>query len=187
MVSEKGKVPDNIVVVLKDASTGRVKQIVRTKLDGSHNIVTNAGDRYYAQRGAASTPHITITQMTVAASIRAATKGATFGDLRDAANVTQIPTGGTQTVDSGYPTTGDADSDNTGADSDVVTWLRTYTTTQGNTNVKAIVLNQVGAAATPGSQTSTQLLLNAATLAVSVAKSSSDTLKVFVNHTFTGV
>lgn len=185
MANDSSKGRDNIVVVLKDAETGRVKQIVRTRLDGTHNIITDAGDKYYAQRGAASTPFMTIAQMTVAASLQAASKGATFGDLTTAAGVSTIPTNGTQTVDAGYPTTGDSDTDNTGADSDVVTWLRTYTTTQGNTNVKAVVLNQAGAAT--GDRTSTNLLLNAATLAVSVAKSSADTLKVFVNHTFTGV
>jgi hypothetical protein len=185
MVKETTSIRDNIVVVLKDAKTGRVEQIVSTKLDGSHNIVTTAGNRVYAQGGAGSTPFITIAQMTVAASLQAATAGATFGDLTDAGGTSTIPTGGTQNLDAGYPTTADADADNTGADSDVTTWLRTYTTTQANTNVKAIVLHQTGAAT--GNRTSTNLLLNAATLAVSVTKTSAQLLKVFVNHTFAGV
>ena len=46
------------------------------------------------------------------------------------------------------------------------------------------MINQSGAAT--GNRTSTNLLLMAATLAVSVAKTSTDTLKVFVNHTFLG-
>jgi hypothetical protein len=182
---ERNVVPDNVVMVLKDAATGRVKQIVRTALDGTHNIVTNAGNRYYAQRGAASTPAYTMNQMTVASSIRAASVGATYGDFRTAANVTTVL--GTQNIDSGYPTTSDGDVDNTGADSDVVTWLRTYSTTQGNGTIRAVAIHQTGAAATPGAQTTTQLLLNAFPLAASVVKTSSDTLRVFVNHTFLGV
>jgi len=184
---EKTSIPDNVVLVLKDAATGRVKQIVSTKLDGSHNIVTTAGNRYYAQLGASSASSFTFNQITAAASIRAASAGATFGDFRDAANVTTIPTGGTQAFDATYPLHNDQDANNTGAGSNVTTWSRTYTTTQANTNVKAIAIHQTGAAATPGAQVSTQLLLNAATLAVSVAKTSSDTLQIFVNHTFTGV
>jgi hypothetical protein len=186
-VKEKSLVPDNIVMVLKDAATGRVKQVVRTRLDGSHNIVTNAGEHYYAQRAAGSTASLSFVQMTVASSIRAATANATFGDFRTAANVSTVPTGGTQTIDTGYPTTSDSDADNTGADSNVVTWLRTYSTTQANTVIRALAINQNTAAATPGAQTTTQLLLNASALAASVTKTSSDTLRVFVNHTFTGV
>ena len=185
MRKERSVVPDNIVMVLKDSAMGRVKQIVKTSLDGTHNIVTNAGNRHYAQRGAASTPAYLMTTMTVASSIRAASAGATYGDFRNQVNVSTVL--GAQLIDSGYPTTSDSDVDNTGADSDVVSWLRTFSTTQGNGTIRAVAIHQTGAAATPGAQTTTQLLLNAFALAVSVVKTSSDTLRVFVNHTFLGV
>ena len=180
MPTEKSTVKGNVVLVLKDAATGRVKSVTEHK-----NIVTTAGNRYYAQLAAASSTSFTFVQMTVSSSIRAISAGATFGDLVYAANTTAIPVQGTTALDSGYPTAADVDSDNTGADSNVVSWLTTYTTGQGNTNIKAIVINQTGAVT--GNGGNTNLLLNAVTLAVSQAKTSSDILKVFVNHTFTGV
>jgi hypothetical protein len=179
MPKEKNAVKDNVILVLKDAKTGKVKSV-----QTAHNIVTTAGNRYYAQLAAASATSFTFTQMTVSSSIKAVSAGATFGDLVYAADTSAIPTGGTQTVDSGYPTADDKDTDNTGSDSNVVTWLRTYTTSQGNTNVKAVVINQAGAVT--GNGGSTNLLVNAVTLAVSQSKTTADILKVFVNHTFVG-
>ena len=178
------------MVVLKDAVTGRVKEVRQTSLDGSHNIVTSAGARYYAHLGASSTTSFTFNRMTVAAScemVLGASVGATYGLLVLADNTSAVPTGGAQAFDATYPKVKDADADNTGSGSNVVTWLRTYSTTQGNTDVKCIVLHQAAAHTGVGVAAGTNFLINAATLAVSVTKTSSDTLKVFVNHTFTGV
>ena len=195
MLGDSTKVRDNIIVVLKDAKTGRVKQVVKTEIDPldpeqlrllTHNIVTNAGDKYYAQRAAAETASLTFTLMTAAATLKAATKNAVFSDLVNKAGTNAPLAAFTATFDSGFPKTNDTDTDNTGADSDIVSWLRTYSTSQANTDVKAIVINQVNASTKVQSAT-TNNLLNASILAVSVTKTSSDTLKVFVNHTFTGV
>lgn len=81
-----------------------------------------------------------------------------------------------------YPLRDDADVDNTGAGVDVVTYLVSYTT--GDFNATGInggaILDDL---TTPA--TSAKLLTHF--LLTSFDKTVSDTLKVFVNHAFTGV
>ena len=81
--------------------------------------------------------------------------------------------------------TNDGDSDNTGSGTDIVTWLASWTT--GDFNSNAIiggcihVAGGASGATTPGA---TKLLTHFSL--TSFNKTSSDTLKIFVNHTFNG-
>jgi len=81
-----------------------------------------------------------------------------------------------------YPLTNDLDGDNTGAGLDVATYLVSYTT--GDFNANGInggaILDDL---TTPA--TSAKLLTHFSITAFN--KTASDTLKVFVNHTMTGV
>jgi len=172
---------EQIVLVLRDDATGKILQ----RLEIGPNIVTNSGDKYYAQRGAAETPTRTYSagMMVVANSFkRAATKAATFGDFKLAGTYT-----GRQTFDAGYPKTNDSDTDNTGRTVDAVTYKRTYTTAQANYTIKAVGISQLNA--TSASAAGVRELASYKTLSVSlqVTKTSSQTLTAYINHTFSGV
>ena len=64
------KYKEQVILVLKDAATGKV--LMRHECEP--NIVTHEGDKYYAQRGAASTPTYTFNagMMVIANSYTAA-------------------------------------------------------------------------------------------------------------------
>jgi hypothetical protein len=173
---EKARQKDHVLLVWKDKTTGEVIKTAR-----ADNIVTNAGNKFYAQRGASEVASLTFETITVAAAGIAVSAGATYGQ-----NTTNVPTGGAATVDSGYPKTSDDDADNTGADSNVVTWRASYTTAEANTNIKAVMVHQAQAS-TKVATASSNFLLNVVTLAVSEPKTSNSTLTAFVNHTFLGV
>ena len=83
--------------------------------------------------------------------------------------------------DSNYPKTNDTDADNTGAGLDVVTYLTSWTTT--DFNATGIIGGCIHDNSSPVSGTK---LLTHFSIA-SFDKTSSDTLKVFVNHTMNGV
>jgi len=140
------------------------------------NIIQDTGDIYYAQLGAGETPTDTYTQITVATA-------GTFGTLktRDAGDVTTVPSGGSQNFDSGYPTTADADTNNPGTTgADIVTFRTTYAIGDANGSITGVVINETGATFGSGSD---PLLMSAA---VTITKSASQTLAIYVNHTFTG-
>lgn len=140
------------------------------------NIVTDQGDRYYAQLGAVESP--TVNFRASGAGLRLGTGSATPG--KGDSDVTTFLTGSAHAVKSGYPRTNDSDGDNTGAGVDIVTWTYEYLTSEGNgTGIAegAIVDDR----ATPTAAVSHFLFASA------FAKTSSDTLKVVVNHQFNGV
>ena len=94
-------------------------------------------------------------------------------------DVTTEDTEGRLAVDSGYPQTDDPDTDNTLGGVDVVTWRYSYGTTEGNiTDIAELAIVDVLTAATAA--------LCHALFGSTFTKTSSDTLKVFVNHTFNG-
>lgn len=184
MGKEGMKFRETIVLVLRNAKTGKIE----LHKEIGPNIVTNAGDRYYAQQATGSeTPTLTFNagQMIVAASFTvAATKVATFGRFRLGTFGGSITYNGRQTFDSGYPKTADTDTSNTGRTIDGVTYKVTYGTSDANTLIQALGICRMSA--TTGVKTT---LLSYRTLAVAdqVTKTSSQTLTVFVNHVFNGV
>lgn len=176
------KFKEQVVIVTKDATTGRVLQ----RVELAPNIVTNEGDKYYAQRGAAATPTYTFNagMMVVAKSYTvAATKVATFGRFVGLTTTYS----GRKTFDSGYPKTADTDTDNTGRTADAVTYKRTYTTSEANYTIKALGICRRNA--TTAATSASKVLLSYKTLSAAqqVTKTSSQTLVVYINHTFNGV
>jgi hypothetical protein len=162
-------VKGTVVVVLKNEKTGKIRRY-RTK-----NIVTNAGDLHYAERGAAETP----TNFTSAA-MEYGTAGNAPGKSSDRSDLTTKTSGSLKNIDGTYPMTNDSDGDNTGSGTDIVSWRVSYLTSEGNdTSIDRLILtNQSPGASEP--------VLMYALFAASFNKTASDTLKVFVNHTFTG-
>jgi hypothetical protein len=88
-------------------------------------------------------------------------------------------TGSAKAIDATYPLVNDGDSDNTGAGTDIATYRVSYLTSEANGSIDDVILTNP----TPGA--SEPCIMHADGLAVT--KSASDTLKVFVNHTFNGV
>jgi hypothetical protein len=140
------------------------------------NIVTSAGDIYYAQMVAGETP---------TNDFDGASSGLRLGD--DPTNPTKADTdvgnfltGTGHALDGGYEKTDDDDTDNTGADTDVVTWRYSYLTSEGN------AVGIVEGAIVDDRVTPTAALTHFE-FASAFDKTSSDTLKIFVNHGFLGV
>lgn len=179
------RVKGEFILLLQDAETGRVEKIV-----SAQNKVTNDGAEYYAKRAAlvssASSGFYTFSKgkIALASSYKSNESAtATIGFMTFGGGTTGI-----QSFDSGYPTVSDSDTDNTGSGVRVVTYRRTYTTAQGNFTIKALGIVRNGWITNQAGQASLRKILNFVTLAASeqITKTSSQTLKVFCNHTFAG-
>ena len=139
------------------------------------NIVTDAGDEYYAQKACTETPTHVFSDMYLAS---AGPGTPAKGDLRSA--FTDI-SGSAKAKTSGYPKTNDADADNPGMTTDTMTWLFSYTSGDGNWSGIThayVTINAPGAA---------EHLLSSIKFAATWAKDSSTSAKIFVNHTELGV
>ena len=166
--------PDlNICIVKENVVTGK-----KTWYYGK-NIVTNDGDLYYAQQAVETTPTSDFGgsdgRMELRTGSATPAKGHVYSD------VTTPVTSSRKIIKSGYTKVSDADSDNTGAGADIVTWLTEWTTSDFNAN--AIIggcIHVGGASPASGTKLLTHFSLT------SFNKTSSDTLKIFVNHTFNG-
>lgn len=144
------------------------------------NIVTDAGDIYYAQRGAAASP-------TNAFGIHELFTGressSTVAKTDNRGNYDSLAISGTQKAHTAtYPKVNDADADNTGTKGvDVVTYLATYAKADFNaTDITHGVITNVAAGAS-------EPLLCAYQFGAAFDKTADDTLKVFVNHEQRGV
>ena len=150
---------------------------VLTHLDGSEemipgaNIVTNAGDEYYAS-GAAGTPAWAVAGMRLGTGVIAPGKTDT--------DVQTFLAGSGKAIDATYPKVSDNDTDNTGAGTKVVTWRVSYALAEANGTA-------ISELAIVDSITLPTKALNRALFAAAFNKTASDTLKVFVNHTFNGI
>jgi len=167
--AEKLKVGGCVLAVLEDVRNGA------KKLVPGRNIVTNDGDKYYAQMGCGEAP--TADFDGAFAGLRMGT-GITTPTKTDT-SVTVFATGGTMGLDAGYEKTNDVDADNTGAGVNIVTWRYSFGTAQANiTNIAegAICVNVA-----VGGTALTHFLFAAA-----FNKTANDTLKVFVNHELLG-
>lgn|SRR5215216_916100 len=143
------------------------------------NLVTTAGKNSYAEKASAQTPtndfwHATNVKFALRDNASQLTPA-----VSDTYTVFTNPIAGSVKLrTAGYPQTPDADADNTGDGANIVSWKVDYTTTDFNaTNVSGQV---IASAATP--TTGTPLLNHSAF--TPFAKASTDTLKLFVNHTF---
>lgn len=160
---------------------GKTKKVnivaVLMKADGTEeyipgaNIVTNDGDQYYAE-GAVGAPSWSVAGLRLGTDNTAPTKTDT--------DVTVVDTEGNKATDATYPKTDDPDSDNTGAGVDIVTWTVSYTTAEAN------IVDIIEGAFVDNITTPTKALCHFL-FAATFTKTASDTLKVIVNHEFTGV
>jgi len=168
--------PDlNVCIVKENQDTGE-KTWYYTK-----NIVTNDGDLYYAQQAVETTPTSDFGGSDGRMELR--TGSATPAKADTYQQVATPITASRKVKDSGYPKVSDDDSDNTGSGTDIVTWRTSWTT--GDFNANAIIGGcfHLGGSGSPGN--STKLLTHFSI--TSFNKTASDTLKIFVNHTFNGV
>ncbi len=182
MKGDKVGIRGKVVCLLFHALTGKLLRITE-----SENIVTNDGDLFYAERGALLTVGSPIgpvptnftdangvpdMEMSLFTSGGAPTKTSVFNTP-----TTQI--GSAKAIDATYPLVNDGDGDNTGAGVDIVTYRVSFTTAEVNGTIDDVVL------ANPGASGAVPVIQHADGL--SVTKTSSDTLKVFVNHEMLGV
>jgi hypothetical protein len=139
------------------------------------NIVTNEGDRYYAQRAAGETPTNNFNTMYLGNGSQPTwTKTSNYGTLTGAIS------GSAKTVASGYPKTNDTDPDNTGGGVDVVTWKFSWAKADFSaTGINQAVISISGASSTSPILTGFNM--------TPFDKTSNDTLTIFVNHSFEGV
>ena len=167
--------PDlNICIVRENQDTGDKTWLY------AKNIVTNDGDLYYAQKSVGGTPTSDFGGSDGRMELR--TGSATPAKAHVYSDVTTPVTASRKAKDSGYPKTADDDSDNTGAGADIVTWRTSWTTSDFNaTAIIGGCFHAGGASPASGSKLLTHFSIT------SFNKTASDTLKIFVNHTFNGV
>ena len=167
--------PDlNICIVKENQDTGE-KTWYHAK-----NIVTNDGDLYYAQKSVAGTPTSDFGGSDGRMELR--TGSATPAKAHVYSDVTTPVTASRKIKDSAYPKTADDDSDNTGSGADIVTWRTSWTTSDFNaTAIIGGCFHAGGASPASGAKLLTHFSIT------SFNKTASDTLKIFVNHTFNGV
>lgn len=137
------------------------------------NIVTNAGDLFYAQLMAAEATTNAFTTHEL---------GTAGTPAKGADRSAFTPIASTQKVEAAtYPKTNDGDADNTGAGTDIRTSLASYA--KGDFTDAAITHGWI-TNATPGAS---EPLLTGYAFAAGFGKTANDTLKVFVNHEALGV
>ena len=173
---------DNVVRVLsfpEVSPSGNIDMI--KEFDYTHNLVTNDGEIFYAKQGAGETPATNENfqsgrfEMGTTAYTEAETDTFTNFDVSGTSKIS----GSRQTFTAGYPKTNDTgDADNTGDAVDAVSYAVNYSASAWNdTDVEQGCIHDN---ASPVSATK---LLSVFSF-TSFAKTSSDTLKVFVNHAF---
>lgn len=155
------------VLVLTDERTG-AQQIIPGK-----NIVTNEGDKWYAQSACGETP------TNAFANLYLATGGpVTPAKTDDYDDFTGVA--GEKAPTAGYPKTNDDDGDNTGSGVDIVSWKYEYTTGDGPfTDITHSFISVASAGAADP-------ILNSYKWAAAWSKDSSTSAKIFANHEMLG-
>lgn len=147
----------------------------------THNLVTDDGEIYYAQQGAGATP---TDDFAGAGRFILRTTTDTPAATDQYQHVAGPIANSNQVIDATYPKTNDTgDADNTGDGVNVISYRVSYTTTSfSDADIEGGAIHIGGAS--PGA---TAHLLTHFSFSSAFAKTTSDTLKVFVNHGFTGV
>ena len=154
-----------VVAILKNKRTGNQYKFV------TRNLVTNAGDQYYAEASVGSESWSVV-------GMRLGWDPASADVAKADTDVNSFLTGTNQNLDAGYPMTDDSDGDNVSS-VDIVSWRVSYGSSAANVgSISEIAL--VDNIASP-----TKALCHAV-FATAFAKTSDDTLKIFVNHEFLG-
>jgi len=179
---------DNVIRVLgfpEVSPNGKVEMI--KDFGYSHNLVTNDGDIYYAKQGAGEAITADEDFSDAAAGFEIGTvavtevKADTYTEFSAPAG--NPITGSNKAYTTGYPKTNDTgDVDNTGDAVDAVSFAVNYTAGDWNdTTVEQGVIFDDLATPSAGAQLLTHFSFTL------FAKTASDTLKIFVNHTMNGV
>jgi hypothetical protein len=162
----------NVIAVLE---THDWRRPIKRLIPGM-NIVTNDGDLHYAQRVVAET----LTNAFGTHEMQSAAASGHPAKTSTRANFTAVASS-QKATSTGYPTRDDADSDNTGAGTDIVTHRVAYTA--GDFNAGSITHGII----TNTSPATSEVILTGYAFAGAFAKGTNDTLKVFVNHEISGV
>ena len=160
---------DNILAVL-ERFDGRGKSEGKQFLT-AHNLITNDGDLWYAEKWNGDAPTEAFTSLYFSATAVAPAKTSNFSILTGPV--------GEKAATATYPKRNDGDGDNTGSGVDIATWLHEYTT--GDGPFTAIIAGGISRA----SATGTNPIVTAFSIG-SFSKDGSTTLKFFVNHEFKG-
>jgi len=149
------------------------------------NIITDAGDEFYAARATIEQPandrFTTGAAFAFDGELQLGTAGNAPSKTSDNDDITALTTNSLQAMDGTYPLTNDPDSDNPGTVGvDIVTYRVSYTT--ANANDSAIIQAHI----TNPSPSASEPVLCHSTIS-SFNKTSSDTLKFFWNHRMNGV
>ena len=159
----------NVIAVLSDMKTGKIKEVHET-----HNIITNAGDLYYAERGAEETVTNIFADCELGTGSVAAAKTDDWSDLT-------LITSSEKAVSATYPMTDDQDAANTGKAVDSVTWK--FEWVGADFNDAAIYEGVIVVTGASG----TDPVLTRFVFAASFGKTADDTLTIYINHNFLGI
>jgi hypothetical protein len=160
--------------------------LVVDRADGSrevlttHNVITDAGDIYYAQKAMGEVPTNVFNRFQFGTGRTSAwTKS---GATAQQGNLTGAIAGSIKAPAATYPKTNDGDVSNTGTGLNVMTWLAIYTAadfTSGTPVTDGIITITGAVGGSP--------ILSGFTLRIPFTLALGDTVKVFVNHTQLGV
>lgn len=176
--TQRQTITGRLVVVIENVHTGK-KQVHVSK-----NIVTNAGDLFYAERGVNTAIPTNFTNGSgvfdgIVELYNGASAAPAKGNARN--NLVGLVSGSGKAMDATYPRVSDPDGDNTGAGADIITYRVSYLTSEANaTGIADVIITNP----TPGAS---EPILMHAEFAAAFDKTSSDTLKVFINHQMNGV
>ncbi len=152
-----------IVVVLDNPEKG--KRVFETE-----NIITTAGDIFYAQMGAGETPTHAFANLELGSTAVPSTgKASNYGSITPIGDTEKAPA-------DGYPKANDQDEDNTGKGANVITYKYAYA--KADFSAASITEGIIKVAAGDG----TDPVLCHFAFAAGFEKTSSDTLTIFVNH-----
>ena len=177
---------DNVVRVLSfpEISPSGKQEMIK-EFDYTHNLVTNDGEIYYAKMGAGETPASNEDFGGTGSGTGYFEMGTTAYTEAEGDTYEEFSAGSSaisnsrQTFTSGYPKTNDTgDADNTGDATDAVSYAVNYSASSWNDSDV-----EQGCIHDNSSPVSATKLLSVFSF-TSFAKTSSDTLKVFVNHAF---
>jgi hypothetical protein len=167
-MNEKSRTKENVIAIVRNEA-GEIKSIAKAK-----NIVTNAGDLFYAEMGCGASPTNAFANCFLGTGAGAEDKADDFGDLTLIASTEKAPT-------ATYPMVNDQDADNTGAAADSITYK--YEWTGADFNAASIVCGVIAVA----SATGTDPVLTRFKFTSAFEKTATDTLTLYVNHNFLGV
>ena len=157
------------LLVLTNKVTGKQRRI------WGRNIVTTAGNTWYAQVACGQTPTNTF------ADLYLATAGPSTPGVTDNYGSFTVASGSAKAKTAGYPQVPDADTDNTGDGATIVSWKFEYTTGDGPfaTPITHSFIAKTGASGTDP-------ILNSYKWGTSWTKDASTSAKIFTNHTIIG-